>query len=289
MRYTQLRAFDCVAREGSFSRAAQVLRLTQPAVTVQVRGLEEVYGLRLFERRGNRIDLTGAGAELFALTRQMFAAEAQVQDYLTASHKLDSGELRLSADGPHVALPLIAAFRARFPGIRLEVSLGSSVAVWQNLLDQRADAVVVSNPPKDQRSDVVPLGAQSIVAIAPRGHPLAGAGTVSLKRLRGAGVIRREPTSNLQRQVSRACKAAGVALNPVLELGSQEAVREAAALGLGLGFATERETDHNPRLAVIPVKELRNCNAEAAACLRTQRQRRTVAAFLEVAREVAGG
>ena len=103
MRHTQLKAFDTVALEGGFSAAAERLRLTQPAVTIQVRALEEAYAISLFQRTGTEITLTETGRILFALTREMFGVEDRIKEFLSASRDLETGDLRLAADVPQLA------------------------------------------------------------------------------------------------------------------------------------------------------------------------------------------
>ena len=118
MRYTQLRAFDAVAREGSFSKAAERLGLTQPAVTVQVRALEEAYGVSLFDRTGGGVSLTGLGHALFALTQQSHGIEEQVEELLAASFKLERGEFRLAAVLLERVDHLLRSFRRHYGVLR---------------------------------------------------------------------------------------------------------------------------------------------------------------------------
>ena len=165
MRYTQLRAFDAVAREGGFTKAAARLSLTQPAVTVQVRRLEESYGVLLFDRTSEGVELTDIGRAMFIMTRQMQGIEEQVRELLTASHRLETGELRVAAGGPHVAMGLIAAFVIRYPGVRLSVTFGNTREVWRSLLEHRTDVVIIAGAGEDERMNTVPFSRQRIIAL----------------------------------------------------------------------------------------------------------------------------
>ena len=156
MRYSQLRAFHAVARERSFSAAAARLGITQPAVSIQVRELEQGYGLALFERCGGDVALSAAGSGLFELTSQMFQAEARAREFLNASRELETGSLTLAADGPHVALQVVALFHRRYPGVELAVSLGNARVVRNQVLERQVDAAVLANPPDEARLLVVP-------------------------------------------------------------------------------------------------------------------------------------
>ncbi len=115
MMYTQIRAFDAVAREGSFSRAAEVLHVTQPALTIQVKALEERYGVKLLDRQGRTVRLTKMGEKVFKMSRQFASLEEQIREVLSLSQDLQQGDLRLAADGPHIAMGLFARFLARHP------------------------------------------------------------------------------------------------------------------------------------------------------------------------------
>lgn len=114
--YTQVRAFDAVARAQSFSRAAEALGLTQPALTIQVKALESRYGVQLIVRQGRRLTLTPLGEELFKISQQVVGLEEQVRETLSASEDVQNASLRLAADGPHIVMGLFARFLARHPG-----------------------------------------------------------------------------------------------------------------------------------------------------------------------------
>ncbi|MEE9480314.1 MAG: LysR substrate-binding domain-containing protein [Kiloniellales bacterium] len=286
MRYSQVRAFHAVARDGGFSAAADRLGITQPAVSIQVRQLEEGYGLVLFDRSGGQVRLTGAGRGLFDLTSQMFQAEERARDFLAASKALETGSLTLAADGPHVALQVVAAFHGSYPGVRLSVSLGNARTVWNEVLEHRVDAAVLANPADDGRLRVVPLARQDMMVLLVRDHPLGGRPRLTLAELRDQPAILREPGSNTRRILDRALADAGISVRPVLELGSREAMREAVAMGLGIGFLFERECVGDERTLAVPLAGLAASSLDTLVCLKSQSRRRAVAALIETARAV---
>ncbi|MCZ4281373.1 LysR substrate-binding domain-containing protein [Kiloniella laminariae] len=288
MRHSQLRAFDAVAREGSFSRAAQLLKLTPPAVTIQVRSLEETYGLTLFHRSGGQALLTEDGQQLFNKTRQFFLEEEKIQEHLSASSALERGHLKIAADGPHVALPLIAAFRERYPGVTLSVSLGNAESVRQDILAQRGDVGITANCAGDDRLILDNLSLQSMVALVPAEHSLAKSKRIGLAELMAEQLILRERGSNTRRVLDLAVKQQGLAYEEMLELGSREAVREAVAVGLGIGFLFEHEVWGDNRTHALLIDELRDSNRDMVICLKSQIKRRSVEAFVSLARETAG-
>lgn len=286
-RYFQLRAFDAVAREGSFSKAAVSLGLTQPAVTMQVRNLEESCGQALFARGGRRLSLTTAGTELFRLSRQIFVLEEQVEEYVSLASAFERGSLKLAADSPHVAMEVVAAFGRRYPGIEIAVALGSQRAVWEDVLEHRADAAILGNAPTNERVMNLRLAPQNMLVVLPHDHRFAARRTLGLKDLAGCRLIRREAGSNTQRLVDDAMQQAGVALPSAIELGSREAIQEAVKLGLGIGFVLEREMAADARIVGVPLRELQGCNIDSVVCLHSQRKRGVVRAFLEIAATLA--
>ena len=115
MRYVQLRAFHYVAICGGFSRAAEALFLTQPAISDQVRKLEEEYDILLFDRSKRRVIVTKKGAELLEITNQLFDREQQARDFLSEAHAFNSGTLRLVVDSAYHITAILSSFRDKYP------------------------------------------------------------------------------------------------------------------------------------------------------------------------------
>ena len=151
MTYSQIRSFHAVARERSFSKAATLLRVTQPAVTLQVQALEKAYGVSLIQRGKGVLALTSLGQAMFEATRRFFAEEERVYELISKSSALEIGTVRLGADGPHVALDIVSSFRARYPRVELQVVLGNGNVIWEDILSQHVDAAILANPQPDRR------------------------------------------------------------------------------------------------------------------------------------------
>lgn len=283
MRHIQLRAFHTVAREGSFTRAAEALHVTQPAVTLHVQALEETYGLSLFNRARDGATLTGDGAQLFELTTRMFAEEAEIGEFLSGMSALKQGHLNIAADGPHVALDLVAEYRRRHPGIDVRMELGNAHETLDAVMNQRVDAGVLANPPDDDRLHVIEVLRQNMVCVMSKAHPWASRGEISLADLAGQPVILRERGSNTRSILEAALKKRKIDIIPVLELGSREAVREACAHGLGFGFMQEREAAGDDRVTGLAISDLRGTNLVTLVCLKRHARRRTIAAMIDVA------
>lgn len=283
MSYSQLRAFDAVARSGSFSRAAEMLGVTQPAVSLQVAALEKAYRTDLLTRKGATVALTDDGDALFALTRQMFGLEAEIEDFLGNSLKLQRGHLRFAADGPHLALDLLAAFRAAHPGVTVELILGNATETWNVLMQSAADIAMLANPPEDPRVSALPIAVQDMMLLVPRGHALAKCRDIGLKDIVTEKVIFREHGSNTQRTLEKRLHKSRLTLFPVLTVGSREAMIEAVSRQIGIGFIFDREKNDDPRSVAIPIRELRGSNRNMLVYLKPRRRRRTVAALIDLA------
>lgn len=284
--YAQLRAFNAVARERSFSEAAKRLYVTQPAVTTQVRALEDAYGVSLFDRGGPEVAPTPLGRRLFDVTQRLAGIEEAVEDVLSASRDLASGELSIAAGSPHTALGLVAEFKRRHPAIEVDVALGNYQLTWERLLDRRVDVAVITFAPGDARTMTLPVARHRLLVLLPKRHRLARQPEVALADLAAMDVIFREDTSHTQRVVRDALGAAKVTLHPVLTLGSREAVQEAVANKMGIGFVLEGETGADARVCTRPLADAKGTSWEHVACLKGQERRRVVGAFLDVARDL---
>ncbi|MCC7275033.1 MAG: LysR family transcriptional regulator [Alphaproteobacteria bacterium] len=287
MIYTQIRAFDAVAREGSFSRAAEILGVTQPALTIQVKALEQRYGVKLLQRQGRTVTLTELGARLFKMSRRMAGLEEQIRETLAVSQALEEGHLRLAVDGPHIAMGLFARFIARHPGVALSVALGNSRFVRQELLDRRADVAILPGVSGHPQIHAMPLWHHEAVVIVAAGHPWADRSRVALADLDGQPMIGREEGSMTQRIVDEALAAAGVTPRPVLQLGSREALCEAVAAGLGIGIVWAIEAQGSGRFRTVPLRETIG-STDYVACLKSEWMRKAIKAFFQVAAGLPG-
>ena len=183
MRYTQLRAFHYVATFGGFSRAAEALNLTQPAISDQVRRLEEAYDLLLFDRTKRQIKLTKRGVDLLKSTNQMFDAESQALDYLNETSALESGALRLLVDSAYHITPILNAFQARYPKIKISLRVGNSEEVVSALLGYTADIGVLGALSEPSKFEVRPLGTSPLIAFAAKAGTYGGVQKLSYEDL----------------------------------------------------------------------------------------------------------
>jgi aminoethylphosphonate catabolism LysR family transcriptional regulator len=279
MNQARLRAFHAVLATGSFTRAAAELRVSQPAVTMQVRALEDAYGVELF-RRGRRIEPTELGRELGRLTQKMLGIEEEAHELLTAGRELKHGKLRVGADAPYHVIRLLAAFHEQHPSVQIALSLGNSVEVLRDLLEARTDVAVVAEIEPDPRLFAVVSGRHRLIAFVAKGHPLAGRGSIRLRDLHGVPMILREEASITRRTLEAALRERGVVPKVVMEIESREAVREAVAWGLGVGVVSEAELGHDARLAPLRFADAKLENSESIVCLEDRRKLGLLRAFL---------
>ena len=288
MRHVQLRAFHQVALTGSFSRAAEALHVTQPAISDQIRKLEQEYDTLLFNRAKRQVTLTWAGTALLEVTRRMFDAEDQALQLLTENRALQGGTLRIVADSAVHVLRVLAAFRVRYPAVLVQVRAGNSAQVMASLHAYNADLGVIGEIPEGQTFDHLRLNATAITAFVAADHPLAGAHVLPWASLPALPLILREHGSKTRTKLEAAALAEGMTLTPAIEAEGREAVRELVAAGAGVGFVSGAEFVPDARLVAVPlpVSDLLMMQ-EALICLRERRSAKMVRAFLEMARQIA--
>ncbi len=285
--HSQLRAFHAVATEGSFTKAAQILNVTQPTLSGQVRALEERFGVRLFDRRRRRIEVTDIGRNLLDITFRMFSLELEAVQVLSAAHALKRGHLRIGADAPYHSVPFLSAFHRRYPDLRLSMTMGNTKSLLDDLLDQRCDVAIAANVKTDSRIFATPFRQDRFIAFVDRAHPWARRRSVKLGELAGQRLLVREPTSNTRQTFDAAIARSNIVLGEVLEIGSREAIKEAVAAGLGVGVIAQSELGDDLRLKALPFEGQQITSTEFVACLQERKSSPLVKAFLAVVKEAA--
>ncbi|TPI20900.1 MULTISPECIES: LysR substrate-binding domain-containing protein [unclassified Mesorhizobium] len=288
MRYVQLRAFHQVAISGGFSRAAEALFLTQPAISDQVRKLEEEYDVLLFNRNKKQVTLTTQGQRLLEITHRMFETEQQALELLTESRALRSGTLRIVADAAHHLLHILGAFRARYPGVRVSLRSGNTETVISSLYSYEADIGVLGEMPAGRDFEMLKLNSTPIIAFVSADHPLSGRKSLTLGQLAQEPLVTRERGSKTRKKLEDLATASNVELKPAIEAEGREAVREIVASGAGVGFVSAAEFGHDSRLVPITIDAPETLMDEALICLRERSGGKLVRAFLDMARSMSG-
>ncbi len=281
--HAHLRSFHAVATHGSFTRAAEMLHVTQPTLSGQVKELEQRYGTKLFVRHGRRIELTDIGQSAFNITRLMFRHEEEVEHLLQSARALTSGELRVAADSPYIATPLLAQFQRLYPGIQISIQYGNSQQLMSWIEARRCDIAFLPNIPQgDERLFSIPLSPDRLVVFVSQDHDWAERRSVSIEELVGQRVILREKGSRTRSIFEEAIAQAGQTLQDVMEISGREGVREAVAAGFGIGVVAENELLADSRLRALQVSDAELVHAEYVVCLQEMRSLRVNDAFLEM-------
>ncbi|HKJ53459.1 MAG TPA: LysR substrate-binding domain-containing protein [Gammaproteobacteria bacterium] len=283
--HAHLRSFNAVATHGSFTRAAEMLNITQPTLSGQVKELEERYGTRLFVRHGRRVELTEIGKTAFGITRLMFRYEEEVEQLLQSARALTSGQLRVGADSPYIATPLLAQFQRLYPGIQISIRYGNSAELTTWIESRRCDVAFLPNiPQEDDRLYSIPLAPGRLVVFVNRDHDWAERRSVTIDELVTQRIVLREKGSRTRSIFEEAVSRAGHTLGDVMEIGGREGVREAVAAGFGIGIVAENELLADSRLHALPVSNADLVHAEYVVCLKELRELRVNDAFLEMVR-----
>ncbi|MEP6619688.1 MAG: LysR substrate-binding domain-containing protein [bacterium] len=254
-----LRIFVTVADSGGFSRAAAVLRLSQPAVSKSVQEMERQVGLPLIERDGRASRLTAAGEILATRARELFSVEASAEEELRSLRGLESGTLRVGASttiATYVLPPILARFRDAHPGVVLRVVSANTRAIARLVLERRLDIALVEGPVTHERLSVTDWMDDELVLIAPPNHPLALRRRVRVEDLAGVKLIVRESGSGTREVGERALADQGIRLPVALQLGSTEAIKQGVAAGLGLAIVSRTAAADQLALGRIAVVAL---------------------------------
>ena len=235
----QLRVFSAVVRAGSFTKAAESLAVTPPALSVQIRQLERQCGTRLFERVGRRVRLTPAGEMLRPYVRDIFTLAEDAERALKGTSQFHATRLRIAAT-PTTAGYYFAAFwkrlRRHYPGLQLDLSVQNSRGVRERILALEDDLGMLGGDVDHPDIVLQPFGHDPVVAVVPPNHALAKRRHVSLHTLGKEPLILREPGSATRALVEGRLRAAGIDVRPMLELASTEAIKQAVEAGAGVGL-----------------------------------------------------
>jgi DNA-binding transcriptional LysR family regulator len=236
----QLQVFRAVAKYLSYTRASEVLYLTQPAVSMQIRQLEDSLGLPLFEKIGKRVQLTGAGEALVGYSQRIAEQLEEMHGFFTALRSGEVGTLRLAVPSTANAFAtlLLARFCRLHPGISFSLDVSNRRWVVEQLANNETDVVIMGKPPDEPYLLRERFMDNPLVVIAAPDHPLAGQQRVALSELSNDVFLIREQGSGTRTAMERFFTAHGVSLKTRMELSSNEAIRQAVAVGLGLGVVS---------------------------------------------------
>jgi DNA-binding transcriptional LysR family regulator len=253
----RLQVFHTVARLLSFTKAAETLHMTQPAVTFQVRQLEEYFNTRLFDRTHNRISLTEAGRKVFEYADRIFELYAEMENSVREMTGEISGALTIGASttiAEYMLPTLLGDFKDRYPDVAIHLKVSNSEGIVSMVENNTIDLGVVEAPVANKSLVVEVCKRDQLVAIVPPGHPLAAEGTVTIACLLEHPFICREEGSGTREVINdyldRLPSCASL-LKVAMELGSPEAVKGAVEAGMGVSVVSRATIQKELRLGTL--------------------------------------
>jgi DNA-binding transcriptional LysR family regulator len=289
----QLQAFCTVVEKKSFSQAAEQLGVTQPAVSLQVRALEQRLGQSLLDRSGRRVEPTEAGRRLYRSAQRMLALEEQLLDEVSADDGRLTGTLAIGAStgpGAHLVPLLLCEFQREHPDLHVALSIWDTQTVIDRVVDRQLELGVVGALRRHRSLEFEPLARDEIVLAVPPGHDAAG-GTISLDELKDETLIVMQEGAGVRQVVEEELRRAGLRLRgvePKLELGLQESVKSAVAAGYGVAFISRTAIEGElaaGRLAAAQVEGVEPARQIYIVRARGRSATRAADAFLSFAKE----
>ncbi len=234
----QLQVFESVATQLNFSLAAKQLYLSQPAVSMQIKQLEENIGLPLFEQMGKKIFLTEAGRELFHYSRSITQQLSEMEVVFEEMKGTGKGKFTLSVvnTAKYFAPKLLAQFLKRYPGINANLQVANTGAVLKQLAENSTDLAIMGLPPEGQDTVAESFLENPLVVIAPPDHPLANRKHIKLAKLGAETFLSREKGSGTRGAMERVFAEHKIKPRISMEMETNEAIKHAVEAGLGLGI-----------------------------------------------------
>lgn len=238
----QLEVFESIARLGSFTRAAEELYLTQPTVSMQIKKLADAVGLPLFEQIGKKMYLTDAGHELQKTCRGIFDHLSHFEMVTADMKGLKTGKLRLAVvtTAKYFAPRLLGMFCQKYPGVEVSLKVSNRERILERLEGNQDDLYILGQPPDEVDVVAEAFLKNPLVVLAPAQHALAQKKKIPLKRIAEEPFLLREPGSGTRIATERVFAEQGLKLKMRMELGSNEAIKQAVIGGLGISVLSSQ-------------------------------------------------
>jgi len=253
----QLKVFYYVAKNLSFTRAAEDLFITQPAVTMQISALERQYGLRLFSRKKNELSLTEAGKVLYPYAERVMEIGFEAERALFNLKANPHGVLRLGTTktiARYLLTPYILRFQVAFPRVRIKVDEGSSEEMAMSVLYGRNDLAIVGRIPYEDRLEAIPFPdheTDELFLAVPPDHPLSTADEVDLREIADVPLILRERGSGTRHVILQCFEQQGLSPRILLEAGNVDFIKDLIQQGAGVGVLGEISVADEVRRGVL--------------------------------------
>lgn len=251
----RLRVFLAVVDSGGVGEAARALGVSQPAVTTQIKRLETDLGVSLFRRSGRRLAVSDQGRDITVTLRRGLGELSLTLNAVRDIARSRAAPLRFGFSAPQIALDAAEVFRKADPHIQLELRAANSTELFAALDSYDLDIIMTGLPGPKQPYYCQVFARQSIVAMVPAGHPLAGRPSLSLEELAREPIVLREPGSYTRALLIEAFEAKGLTPRVAFEVATREAVTEAVRRGFGLGPVLDQEASSSSDLCTVGVED----------------------------------
>jgi DNA-binding transcriptional LysR family regulator len=237
----QLRLFKCLGTHLSFTRVAEELHLTQPAVSIQIKRLEEAIGMPLVEQMGKKIFLTQAGNELFEATKDVLERLNELNEDMQGINEEIKGPLNISAitTAKYFMPHLLGSFLRDYPEVIPSLTITNQAKIVQRLVNNQDDLVIMGTMPDNLDIESTYFLDNPLVVVANPEHPLAGRKNIPLERIAQERFISREPGSGTRKARQRLFAEHGLEAKTYMELGSGEAIKQAVMAGMGISVISQ--------------------------------------------------
>jgi DNA-binding transcriptional LysR family regulator len=293
LNFNQLRVFCQTARYLSCTRAAEKLYITQPAVTAQIKLLEDSCNLKLFKKKGRRIFLTDEGKTLYDYAAKVFEYEKEIEDLIDDLKELKRGMLRLGTSKSYARyfMPfLITSFRDAYPHIKIHLDEGSSLDMIHSLLDLRNEVAVIAKVEDNPEICFIPFSREELVLILAPEHPLAKKRYITLAELAGEPLIMTERGSATRKLVIALFDDNGISPEILMETGNAEFIKQLVQRGDGVSFIVKEAAAvelQEKKLVTVPIKGQRIFLDVSIAYLKKQHLSPSAQAFLDILLKIA--
>lgn len=256
----QLKVFETTARKGSFTKAAEELEITQPTVSAQVKQLSKIVGLPLFEHMGRRLYLTNAGTELLTTCQEVFEKLSNFEMKVADLRGTKQGKLNLGiiTTAKYFIPRLLGSFCQLYPDIDISLEVTNHQKLEERMRQNKDDLYVLSQPPQDIDLYTHPFLDNPLVVIARYDHPLVKEKNIPIKKLKDETFIMREKGSGTRKSIERLFNEHNISPPVRLELGSNEAIKQAIAGGLGISILSKHTLNSPHALEELTILDVVN-------------------------------
>lgn len=286
---SQLVSLSALEREKTFSKAAKALGVSQPAISLQLRNLQNKYGVCLFNRTGKSVEFTRLGKNLIQRVRRALCIIEDIENTLSSIRELKTGQLSVGTSCQYIFMKLLALYMEKYPQVQVDANLGDSITLVERVTNCDLDIASVTGIEAYPNLHNVLYDQQNINVLVGEKHPWFKRERIDISELNGQRMVARHQSSVTRIAFEKQLEKKNIEARVVLELNTWEAVKEAVAAGIGFGIELESEFPGGPRLKKIKVTGGNFIVNQYFICLPDLVKVRPVEAFLEIAEQYQDG